>query len=242
MKVAIVGAGNFGTAIANIVAKNGFPAYLWMRDAAQLAEMRAHRENRRYLKGHALDGNVVPSGDLAESVGDADVIIVTVPSASFRQVTGDVAGACAPRCLCRERHERRRVRRLSAHEPDPGRTAARVRHRRHQRPQSGRGDRGLALHRDGGGQPLRGVAGGGAARVGESHVARVFEFGRLWRGTRRGAQERLRHHLRDGRGPRSGAEHRGHARHAQPRGDEPLRGVPRRQSLHLPRPRWGGAI
>ena len=100
MKVAIVGAGNFGTAIANIIAKNGFPAYLWMRDAAQLADMRQHRENRRYLKGHPLDPNVVPSGDLAEAVGDSDVIFVTVPSASFRQVTGDVAahakrGACA---------------------------------------------------------------------------------------------------------------------------------------------------
>ena len=88
MKVAVVGAGNFGTAIANIVAQNGFPTYLWMRDAAQLAEMRQHRENRRYLKGHPLDPNVVPSGDLAEAVGDSDMIFVTVPSASFRQVTG----------------------------------------------------------------------------------------------------------------------------------------------------------
>ena len=71
MQAAIVGAGNFGTAIANIVAKNGFPTHLWMRDAEQLAEMRAHRENRRYLKGHRLDANVLPSGDLAESVGAA---------------------------------------------------------------------------------------------------------------------------------------------------------------------------
>ena len=96
MKVAIVGAGNFGTAIANIVAKNGFPAYLWMRDPAQLADMRAHRENRRYLKGHPLDDNVVPSGDLAESVGASDVLFVTVPSASFRQVTRDVAAHAKP--------------------------------------------------------------------------------------------------------------------------------------------------
>lgn len=96
MQAAIVGAGNFGTAIANIVAKNGFPTHLWMRDAEQLAEMRAHRENRRYLKGHRLDANVLPSGDLAESVGAADVIFVTVPSASFRQVTGDVAAHARP--------------------------------------------------------------------------------------------------------------------------------------------------
>ena len=38
MNVAIVGGGNFGTAIANIIARNGYTTHLWMRDAEQVAQ------------------------------------------------------------------------------------------------------------------------------------------------------------------------------------------------------------
>ena len=55
MEVAILGGGNFGTAIANIVAKNGYLTHLWMRDEQQVADCIAHRENRRYLPGHPLE-------------------------------------------------------------------------------------------------------------------------------------------------------------------------------------------
>ena len=96
MQVAIVGAGSFGTAIANIVAQNGFPTFLWMRDRRQLADIRRHGENRRYLKGRALAGNVTPTCDMARAVGGADLVFVTVPSASFRAVTGDLAAHAKP--------------------------------------------------------------------------------------------------------------------------------------------------
>ena len=92
MQAAIVGAGNFGTAIANIVASNGVDVELWMRDQAQLADIQAHRENRRYLPGHALAERVRPTSDLAEALGGSDVVFVTVPSASFREVTCDLEG------------------------------------------------------------------------------------------------------------------------------------------------------
>ena len=96
MQVAIVGAGSFGTAIANIVAQNGFPTFLWMRDRRQLADIRRHGENRRYLKGRPLAGNVTPTCDMARAVGGADLLFVTVPSASFRSVTGDLAAHAKP--------------------------------------------------------------------------------------------------------------------------------------------------
>ena len=92
MRVAIVGAGNFGTAVANIVAGNGVDTYLWMRDAEQLAETRACRENRRYLPGHRLAERVTPTADLAAAVGVSDLVFVTVPSASFRAVAGELQG------------------------------------------------------------------------------------------------------------------------------------------------------
>lgn len=96
MRAAIVGAGNFGTAIANIIAKNGHCTHLWMRDAEQLADMRAHGENRRYLKGFPLERNVFPTCDMAVAVGASDIVFLTVPSASFREVTREIAPHVRP--------------------------------------------------------------------------------------------------------------------------------------------------
>ena len=96
MRVAVVGAGNFGTAVANIVAGNGIAVQLWMRDETQLADIRAHGENRRYLPGHPLHRLVVPTADLPAAVGGSDVAFVTVPSASFQEVALELAPVVAP--------------------------------------------------------------------------------------------------------------------------------------------------
>jgi glycerol-3-phosphate dehydrogenase (NAD(P)+) len=98
MEVAILGGGNFGTAIANIVASNGHPTHLWMRDVAQVEECRTERENRRYLPGHLLVPLVSPTADLERSVGRSRLVIVSVPSASFREVAAQMAPHAGPGC------------------------------------------------------------------------------------------------------------------------------------------------
>ncbi len=96
MQVAIVGAGNFGTAIANIIADNDVAVRLWMRDEALLADIRDHGENRRYLPGHALAKRVEPTVDLGWAVRDSEVVFVAVSSASFRTVAGSLASLVRP--------------------------------------------------------------------------------------------------------------------------------------------------
>jgi len=91
MEVAIIGGGSFGTAIANIVARNGFVTHLWMRDEDQVADCIRHRENRRYLPGHPLHGQVQPTSDLALAMSRSSVTFLSVPSASFREVAGQLA-------------------------------------------------------------------------------------------------------------------------------------------------------
>ncbi len=91
MDVAILGGGNFGTAMANIVARNGYTTYLWMRDEEQVADCLHSGENRRYLPGHPLEPRVKPTADLAHAVREAEVIIVSVPSQSFREVSTQAA-------------------------------------------------------------------------------------------------------------------------------------------------------
>jgi len=91
MEVAIIGGGNFGTAMANIAARNGFVTHLWMRDEQQVADCLTHRENRRYLPGHRLEDDVRPTCDLEAAVDRSTAMFVCVPSASFREATARLA-------------------------------------------------------------------------------------------------------------------------------------------------------
>jgi len=96
MEIAILGGGNFGTAIANIVARNGFVTHLWMRDPKQVADCLEHRENRRYLPGHHLEELVQPTDDIEHALGRSTLVFVTVPSRSFREVSQRVAEIAPP--------------------------------------------------------------------------------------------------------------------------------------------------
>lgn len=84
--VAVLGGGSFGTAIANIVAANGPPTYLWFRDQARADQTQKYRENSHYLPGYKLHDNLTVTADLARSVTQADIVVMAVPSQSFREV------------------------------------------------------------------------------------------------------------------------------------------------------------
>lgn len=95
-RVAIVGAGAFGTALAAVVARStGARVALLARDAAIAAEIGSLRQNRRYLPGIALPGDVVPTGDPAV-LHDADVILLAVPSQAQRAAVRTLAAHLEP--------------------------------------------------------------------------------------------------------------------------------------------------
>lgn len=86
-KITVLGGGSFGTAIANIIACNQYPTYLWMRSAEQAEATAAAHENTRYLPGYALNKGLVITADLADAVVGADLIFISIPTHSFRAVT-----------------------------------------------------------------------------------------------------------------------------------------------------------
>lgn len=94
--VTVAGGGNFGTVIASIVAGRGHAVSLWMRDAEQVEEAARLRENRRYLPGHRLHDGVTPTADLAGAVAASELVFVSVPSASFREVAEEIGRHLAP--------------------------------------------------------------------------------------------------------------------------------------------------
>ena len=85
-KIAVLGGGSFGTAIANMVAGNGHEAVLWMRDVAYAAQCQAARSNPRYLPDYPLEPNLAITADLAAALAGARVVFFSVPTAAFRAV------------------------------------------------------------------------------------------------------------------------------------------------------------
>ncbi|EAR61728.1 NAD(P)H-dependent glycerol-3-phosphate dehydrogenase [Neptuniibacter caesariensis] len=85
-KVAVLGGGSFGTVIANLIAENGYDVQLWMRDQQRADQLNYEHENKRYLPGYSLSEKVVATSDLQSVVQDAELVFVSIPSQSFRDV------------------------------------------------------------------------------------------------------------------------------------------------------------
>ena len=98
-RVAVVGGGNFGTAIADIVAEHGNRTVLWMRDSMQAKEVQRTRENRRYLPGIKLHDDVQVTSDAVLALDDVELVFVTVPSESFREVSRMIGPLLPPHCM-----------------------------------------------------------------------------------------------------------------------------------------------
>ena len=99
MKVAIIGAGAWGTAMAvSIGARHAVT--LWCRDPAQAAQLAAARRNERYLPGVALPASIVfsssPHGDLRRVADAHELVIVATPMSGLRAVLGALDGCAAP--------------------------------------------------------------------------------------------------------------------------------------------------
>lgn len=91
MKVAVLGAGSWGTALASLLARNGHQTTLWGRNAAQVDSINTRHENTRYLPGIVLPENLKASTDLAATVTDADFILVVTPSHAFGETVKALA-------------------------------------------------------------------------------------------------------------------------------------------------------
>lgn len=85
-RLAVLGSGSWGTALAMSLAPRFDGVRLWCRDARRAAEIDGARENVRYLAGFRLPENVQVSCDLGAVVGGARIILIAIPSAHLRNV------------------------------------------------------------------------------------------------------------------------------------------------------------
>lgn len=91
MVIGIVGSGSWGTALAQTFACKGHKIYLYARRSEQREELEITRENKKYLKGVNLVENIIISKSLNETVIDKDMVLMAVPTQSFRGVYEEVS-------------------------------------------------------------------------------------------------------------------------------------------------------
>lgn len=99
MKIVVIGAGAWGTAMAISAAAHpaGHAVTLWARDAQQLADMQAARCNARYLPDIALPPTLaLAGGDVAALATAADLVIVATPMAALRAMLVQLRGCPVP--------------------------------------------------------------------------------------------------------------------------------------------------
>jgi len=84
MKIAVLGAGAWGTAMSLSLAPR-HQVTLWMRDAALAAAIRSSRTNARYLLGFVLPARLATDDDLAAAVSDAQLVLAAVTSNGLRE-------------------------------------------------------------------------------------------------------------------------------------------------------------
>jgi glycerol-3-phosphate dehydrogenase (NAD(P)+) len=85
-RVAVLGSGAFGTALAKVLAEQDNPTQMWTRRSDHAEAINAAHENERYLKGIKLPETLVATAELAQAVDKADLIIFVVPSHATREV------------------------------------------------------------------------------------------------------------------------------------------------------------
>src|SRR3954468_22521147 len=83
MRVVVLGAGSWGTTVASLLAGR-HPTVLWARDADVADEINQQRTNARYLGECLLPGTLEATADLDKAVGQAELLVVGVPSHGFR--------------------------------------------------------------------------------------------------------------------------------------------------------------
>jgi glycerol-3-phosphate dehydrogenase (NAD(P)+) len=88
-KIAVLGAGSWGTALAKTLADQGHEVWLWARNAELAAELEAARENRPYLPGIALPAGLTATHELPRALSGAGSVYFVVPSHGLRAVVGE---------------------------------------------------------------------------------------------------------------------------------------------------------
>jgi glycerol-3-phosphate dehydrogenase (NAD(P)+) len=96
VKVGVVGAGSWGTALADLLGLKGFKVDLWVFEKEVKKQIQDDRENKVFLPGFPLSTNIFPSNDISEVVSKKDLVLIVVPSHVMRETAHEIRGHISP--------------------------------------------------------------------------------------------------------------------------------------------------
>ena len=99
VSIGVVGAGSWGTAIADLLGTKGFKVNLWAYETEVVEAIRTKRKNPLYLKGHTLSDHIRATNDIQDAVSDRDLVVIVVPSHYVRVVSQKFADALSKKTI-----------------------------------------------------------------------------------------------------------------------------------------------
>jgi glycerol-3-phosphate dehydrogenase (NAD(P)+) len=91
MRCAVVGAGAWGTALADLLSRNGHDVQLWAYEPDVVESINTKHENVRFLGGHALSAGLHATGDIKRAVEGAQLVTLATPSHVLRPILRSAA-------------------------------------------------------------------------------------------------------------------------------------------------------
>jgi len=92
IKIGVVGAGSWGTSLANLLALKGYKIDLWVFEKEVKDQIETYRENKVFLPGFSLSDNLFPSNDMARVVKGKELVLIVVPSHVMRETAHKMSG------------------------------------------------------------------------------------------------------------------------------------------------------
>jgi glycerol-3-phosphate dehydrogenase (NAD(P)+) len=95
LKVGLLGGGSWGTTVASLTSRN-CPTTIWARDMETVNDINNHHRNEKYLPGLQLHESLKASHSLKETLKNADVVVIGIPSHSCRSVLEEAKSYIRP--------------------------------------------------------------------------------------------------------------------------------------------------
>ncbi len=92
-RIAVIGAGSWGTALAIIAARQGHTVQLWSRNQSVADAINREHRNSKYLSEAAIPSDVLATTDLLQAIEDVELIVLAAPSHAIRQLVSEMKPA-----------------------------------------------------------------------------------------------------------------------------------------------------
>lgn len=89
-KIVILGAGSWGTALAELAADNGYRVSMWARDEKVVTKINTHHINEKYFPKFLLNKGIIASTSLEQVIPQHKLIVLAIPSSSIKQICQEI--------------------------------------------------------------------------------------------------------------------------------------------------------